>query len=73
MIATRASPSQMLAGRVQPVPSVPCRVRDIGAAPERDAAALAALGHSVIAVEPTDVSPSEKMSLHAGRAIEWVN
>ena len=35
------------------IPATPSRVLDVGAGTGRDAAALAALGHSVVAVEPT--------------------
>jgi protein-L-isoaspartate O-methyltransferase len=36
------------------IPPAPCRTLDIGAGTGRDAAGLAALGHSVIAIEPTE-------------------
>jgi protein-L-isoaspartate O-methyltransferase len=44
------------------IPTTPCRALDIGAGTGRDAAALAAMGHSVLAVEPT-----EAMRAHGSR------
>jgi protein-L-isoaspartate O-methyltransferase len=35
------------------IPPAPCRALDVGSGTGRDAAALAAMGHSVLAVEPT--------------------
>jgi len=35
------------------IPATPSRALDVGAGTGRDAAALAALGHAVVAVEPT--------------------
>lgn len=52
-------------------PSHPSHVLDIGAGSGRDAAALAANGHTVIAVEPTEALRNEGMRLHAGKSIEW--
>ncbi|WP_421405437.1 class I SAM-dependent methyltransferase [Agrobacterium fabrum] len=54
-------------------PSAPSRVCDIGAGSGRDAAALADLGHSVLAVEPTAELRLEGQRIHAGKAIEWVS
>ena len=54
-------------------PSRPSFVLDIGAGSGRDAAALAAKGHTVIAVEPTQALRNEGMRLHAGKAIEWID
>lgn len=54
-------------------PSSPSRILDVGAGSGRDAAALAAKGHSVVAVEPTDALRDEGMRLHAGEEIEWIN
>lgn len=54
-------------------PLRPCRVLDVGAGSGRDAAALAAHGHSVVAVEPTDALRAEGIRLHAGKAVEWVD
>lgn len=54
-------------------PSRPSRVLDIGAGSGRDAAALAAKGHTVIAVEPTEALRNEGMRLHDDKAIEWID
>jgi protein-L-isoaspartate O-methyltransferase len=52
-------------------PATPCRVLDIGAGSGRDAAALARLGHQVIAVEPTAELRAEGQRLHADLPIAW--
>jgi SAM-dependent methyltransferase len=54
-------------------PSRPGAVLDIGAGSGRDAAALAALGHRVLAVEPTAELRTLGSRLHADRAIEWID
>ncbi len=53
-------------------PAAPARVVDIGAGTGRDAAALAALGHRVVAVEPTAEMRAEGLRLHPS-GFEWVN
>lgn len=55
------------------LPPAPGRVVDIGAGSGRDAAALAARGHAVVAVEPTPELRRIGQRLHAGAAIEWVD
>jgi 2-polyprenyl-3-methyl-5-hydroxy-6-metoxy-1,4-benzoquinol methylase len=55
------------------IPSTPCRVVDIGAGTGRDAAGFAALGHRVMAVEPTDEMRIRAATLHPTPEIEWVN
>lgn len=55
------------------IPKVPSRVLDIGAGTGRDAAGLAAMGHRVVAVEPTDAMRERAMKLHPSPQIEWVN
>ncbi|MEU8706832.1 class I SAM-dependent methyltransferase [Streptomyces sp. NPDC048565] len=55
------------------VPAGHARILDIGAGTGRDAAALAALGHSVVAVEPTAELRVHGQRIHAGSAIEWVD
>jgi protein-L-isoaspartate O-methyltransferase len=55
------------------IPSAPCRVLDIGAGTGADAACFAALGHRVVAVEPTDELRLPGMALHPSALIEWVN
>src|SRR5206468_6080041 len=46
------------------IPDEPCDVLDIGAGTGRDAAGFAALGHRVIAVEPTAEMRRGAMALH---------
>ncbi|MER0449701.1 class I SAM-dependent methyltransferase [Streptomyces sp. Edi4] len=55
------------------LPGRPGAVLDIGAGSGRDAAALAALGHRAVAVEPTAELRSLGQRIHAGQAIEWVD
>ena len=52
------------------IPPAPCRVLDIGSGTGRDAAGLAALGHSVVAVEPTEELRRGAMLLHPSPMIE---
>ncbi|PYC84738.1 SAM-dependent methyltransferase [Streptomyces tateyamensis] len=54
-------------------PRHPSTVLDVGAGSGRDAAALAALGHTVTAAEPTAELRALGRRLHAGRAIDWVD
>lgn len=56
----------MLAG------SAPLSVLDVGAGTGRDAAALAALGHTVIAVEPSPKMARLGRALHADNNIVWI-
>jgi len=55
------------------IPQEPCRVLDIGAGTGRDAAGFAALGHHVVAVEPTEEMRRGGMALHPGPEIEWLD
>jgi protein-L-isoaspartate O-methyltransferase len=55
------------------IPSAPGRVLEIGAGTGRDAAGFAALGHSVVAVEPTRELRTRAAVLHPSPAIEWVD
>lgn len=55
------------------IPAAPCRALDVGAGTGRDAAALAALGHDVTAVEPTKELRDHGRRLHADVAVEWVD
>jgi SAM-dependent methyltransferase len=55
------------------MPAAPSRVLDVGAGTGRDAAALAAMGHDVVAVEPTAELRAHARRLHADAAIEWVD
>ncbi|GGU52573.1 hypothetical protein GCM10010211_16230 [Streptomyces albospinus] len=53
-------------------PSQPSSVLDVGAGSGRDAAALAARGHRVVAAEPTAELRALGRRLHADQEIEWV-
>lgn len=55
------------------VPAKPSRVLDIGAGTGRDAAGFAALGHTVVAVEPTAALRAKAASLHPSPRIEWLD
>src|SRR5215216_3138794 len=55
------------------IPAEPCRVLDIGAGTGRDAAGFAAMGHRVLAVEPTDAMRGGAMALHPSPLIEWLD
>ncbi|MEU6760852.1 class I SAM-dependent methyltransferase [Streptomyces sp. NPDC046685] len=54
-------------------PSQPSSVLDVGAGSGRDAAALAALGHRVVAAEPTAELRALGRRIHADQEIEWVD
>ncbi len=54
-------------------PAEPGTVLDIGAGSGRDAAALAARGHRVVAVEPTAGLRDLGRRIHAGQEIEWID
>ncbi len=55
------------------IPTAPSRVLDIGSGTGRDAAWFAAMGHRVVAVEPTDAMRFPAMALHSSPRIEWLN
>lgn len=55
------------------MPTTPGHVLDVGAGTGRDAAALAALGHRVVAVEPTEELRAHGRRLHPAPAIEWID
>ena len=54
------------------LPTVPSDVLDIGAGTGRDAAALAGMGHRVVAVEPTVALRDRAALLHPSPRIEWI-
>jgi 2-polyprenyl-3-methyl-5-hydroxy-6-metoxy-1,4-benzoquinol methylase len=54
------------------IPPASCRVLDIGAGTGRDAAGFATLGHSVVAVEPTEELRRGATLLHPPM-IEWLD
>jgi len=53
------------------IPTAPCRTLDIGAGTGRDAAALAARGHYVTAMEPTAELRAHGQRLHRSPNIVW--
>ncbi len=55
------------------LPTAPCRALDIGAGTGRDAAALAARGHDVTAVEPTPGLLDHSKALHSALPITWID
>src|SRR6516225_2566270 len=55
------------------IPTAPSRVLDIGSGTGRDAAGFAAIGHSVVAVEPTEELRRGAMLLHPSPMIEWLD
>jgi SAM-dependent methyltransferase len=54
-------------------PAIPCSVLDIGAGTGRDAGQLAALGHRVVAVEPSDELRQAAIARHPSPRIEWLD
>lgn len=54
-------------------PKPPARILDIGSGTGRDAAWFASLGHSVLAVEPTDALRLGAARLHPEPEIEWLD
>ena len=54
------------------IPRAPSRVLDIGSGPGHDAARLAAMGHSVVAAEPTPAWLRGASDLHGKNGIRWV-
>lgn len=55
------------------MPAPPARVLDIGSGTGRDAAALDAMGHDVVAVEPTAELRAAAMVLHDSPRIAWLD
>lgn len=55
------------------IPSAPASILDIGSGIGADAAAFAAMGHRVVAVEPTDELRIPGMSLYPSHRIEWLD
>ena len=54
------------------LPRAPATVIDIGSGTGRDAAALAALGHRVTAIEPTKALLEHAVRLHPSQQIAWI-
>jgi SAM-dependent methyltransferase len=55
------------------LPGQPARFVDVGAGTGRDAAWFAKLGHSVLAVEPTEALRAAGMKLHPSARIDWLS
>jgi SAM-dependent methyltransferase len=55
------------------IPTSPSRVLDIGAGTGRNAAGFAAMGHRVVAVEPTAELRLKAKQLHPSAPIEWLD
>jgi SAM-dependent methyltransferase len=55
------------------IPDAPSRILDVGSGVGVDAAALAALGHSVVAVEPVDELRAAGIELHPLCNVEWLD
>ena len=55
------------------IPNQPSRILDIGAGCGRDAAAITALGHSVIAIEPTEEFRTAGKERYESSNIEWLD
>src|SRR5207249_719350 len=55
------------------LPAEPCHILDIGAGSGRDAAAFAAAGHQVVAVEPTAELRERARATHASPRIAWLD
>jgi SAM-dependent methyltransferase len=55
------------------VPMHPGRILDVGAGIGSDAAAFAAMGHTVVAVEPVDALRAAGMRLQPSLRIEWLD
>jgi SAM-dependent methyltransferase len=55
------------------IPQASSRILDIGAGTGRDAGAFAEMGHSVVAVEPTEELRSRAVALHQSPLIEWLD
>jgi protein-L-isoaspartate O-methyltransferase len=58
---------------LQLLPTASCRVLEIGSGPGRNAAQLAAMGHEVVAIEPTDELRMAAMAMYPSPSIEWVD
>jgi protein-L-isoaspartate O-methyltransferase len=55
------------------IPQRPSRILDIGAGIGSDAAGFAAMGHSVLAVEPVDELRVAANDLHPSCNVEWLD
>ncbi|MBN3805127.1 class I SAM-dependent methyltransferase [Paraburkholderia sp. Ac-20336] len=55
------------------MPDAPAKIVDIGCGIGTDAAALAALGHAVVAIEPVDELREAARELHPSAPVEWLD
>ena len=55
------------------IPAQAALVLDVGSGSGRDAAALAAMGHDVVAIEPTRELRKKAKFLHPSARIEWLD
>jgi SAM-dependent methyltransferase len=67
------SPADVYVHVAHLLPAQPSRFVDVGAGTGRDAAWFAELGHSVLAVEPTDALRAAGIELHPSPRIEWLS
>ena len=68
----KISSTELLAPVVDHLPQRPAQILDIGAGTGRDAAWLASLSHTVVAVEPVDALRNAGISKHTSANISWV-
>jgi len=66
-------PAEIHTPWAQFIPAAPARILDIGAGTGRDAAWLVSLGHTVLAVEPTDALRTRAARLHPEPEITWLD
>ena len=55
------------------IPGAPADILDIGSGTGRDAAGFVAMGHRVVAVEPTAALRTRAMALHPSPHIDWLD
>jgi protein-L-isoaspartate O-methyltransferase len=68
----KISSAKLLAPVIAHIPHHPSHILDIGAGTGRDAAWLAALSHTVVAVEPVDALRHAGQAKHTSPNISWV-
>jgi 2-polyprenyl-3-methyl-5-hydroxy-6-metoxy-1,4-benzoquinol methylase len=55
------------------IPTAPSRILDVGAGMGRDTAALASMGHSVVAVEPVDELRAAAINFYPASSVVWLD
>ncbi|AEA60093.1 class I SAM-dependent methyltransferase [Burkholderia gladioli] len=55
------------------IPKAPSRILDVGAGIGRDAAALALMGHAVVAVEPVDELRAAATNFYPASSVVWLD